>query len=70
MIIAATFTGKNSLGYEHGKDYVLTVLPGGIKSALAIKRTDGTGHCPYRTITGFFENWTNITTNQLCEYTN
>lgn len=68
MTITATFTGKNSLGYEHGKTYTLELVEhdilerifGGTK--LHIVRVDGTGKCPYTNIKTFLKNWTNIET--------
>lgn len=55
MIIKATFTGTNSLGYENGKEYELMVLYGG-----TISRLDGSGECPYNSLHAFLKNWDNI----------
>jgi hypothetical protein len=57
MIITATFTGKNSLGYENGKEYKLNVAN---LQGISVKRLDGTGKCPYRSLSAFLENWNNI----------
>ena len=58
MIIKATFTGKNSLGYEHGKMYDLKLDKN--KPYICIERLDGTGRCPYMTKIAFDNNWSNI----------
>lgn len=57
MIIKAKFTGSNSLGYEHGKEYELR-----IKNTLAISivRLDGTGYCKYGSLPAFLKNWKEI----------
>lgn len=57
MIIEATFTGKNSLGYETGKEYKLKVADFG---GMTIRRIDDTGKCPYQSISAFLRNWSNI----------
>lgn len=57
MIIEATFTGKNSLGYEAGKEYKLKVADFG---GITIRRIDDTGKCPYQSISAFLRNWSNI----------
>jgi hypothetical protein len=55
--IKATFTGKNSLGYVNGKEYELIIRNFGS----TISRIDGTGKCPYDSLSAFFKNWNNIT---------
>jgi hypothetical protein len=55
--IKATFTGKNSLGYEHGKDYELII---NYKTS-EVMRKDGSGKCEYDSLSAFFKNWNNIT---------
>lgn len=57
MIIEATFTGKNSLGYETGKQYKLKVADFG---GMTIRRIDDTRKCPYQSISAFLRNWSNI----------
>jgi len=56
MIISARFIGKNSLGYETGKEYKLKVDTKGIW----IKRLDGSGLCGYYSLILFLENWSQI----------
>jgi hypothetical protein len=73
MKIIATFIGTDSLGYEHGKIYVLKIwdnstskfsriLSHGLlhEPPIAICREDGAGFCPYQTIETFLQNWNNI----------
>jgi hypothetical protein len=50
----AVFIGENSLGYEHGETYRLTVDQ---NQPMTIRRIDGTGICPYSSIYSFFRNW-------------
>lgn len=57
MIITATFVGKNSLGYENGKEYHLKIAD---SQGILIKRLDGTGQCPYQSLSAFLKNWNNI----------
>jgi hypothetical protein len=57
MKIKATFIGSNSLGYEHGKDYELKIINVG---GISIQRLDGTGRCPYTSLSTFLNNWNNI----------
>lgn len=57
MIIIATFTGINSLGYETGKEYE-SEIPS--VKGFSIKRKDGTGKCVYESISSFLQNWNNI----------
>ena len=57
MRITATFTGKNSLGYENGKSYELRIEK---NKGMAIERIDGSGKCPYESLSSFFKNWNNI----------
>jgi len=58
MIISATFTGTNSLGYENGKEYKLKISD---VQGISIKRLDNSGKCPYQSLSAFFKNWNNIT---------
>jgi len=57
MTITATFTGKNSLGYENGKEYKLKIAN---FLGSSIQRLDGTGKCLYRSLSSFLRNWHNI----------
>lgn len=57
MIITATFTGTNSLGYIKDKEYKLIVSEFG---GMSIKRIDNTGYCPYQSLSSFLKNWNNI----------
>ena len=59
MIITATFTGTNSLGYENGKEYQLKVAN---LTGVSVKRLDGAGKCKYQSLSAFFKNWNNIIT--------
>ena len=58
MKIKATFTGTNSLGYEKGKEYQLKIAEA---KGMTIERADGTGRCPYQSLSSFLKNWNNIT---------
>lgn len=58
MKIQATFTGKDSLGYENGKEYQLKIAEA---KGMTIERIDGTGKCPYQSLSSFLKNWNNIT---------
>ncbi|TDD77165.1 hypothetical protein [Flavobacterium caseinilyticum] len=62
MEIKAKFTGTNSLGYENGKEYELKLSD--IKS-LSINRLDGTGKCPYESLSSFLKNWNIISSAKL-----
>lgn len=55
MLITATFTGQDSLGYENGKLYSLEI------SGFSIARTDGTGKSEYGSLSAFLKNWSDIT---------
>jgi hypothetical protein len=57
MRIKATFKGKDSLGYVKGKEYELKIANFG---RMIIRRVNGTGQCPYQSISAFLRNWTNI----------
>jgi hypothetical protein len=57
MRIKATFKGKDSLGYVNGKEYELKIANFG---GMTIRRVNGTGQCPYQSISAFLRNWTNI----------
>jgi hypothetical protein len=57
MIITATFTGTNSLGYENGKEYHLKIAE---LQGISVTRIDGTGKCPYQSLSSFLKNWNNI----------
>lgn len=61
MVINAKFTGKNSLGYENGKSYDLLVSD---VKGISIKRLDGTGKCPYQSLSAFLNNWDIINVNK------
>lgn len=52
--ITATFTGKNSLGYEHGQTYTLILIH------MDIQLENGDNYCPYGSIEAFLNNWNNI----------
>jgi hypothetical protein len=54
--VTAKFIGKSSLGYLHGRVYVLIV--DGYE--LTIQRTDGSGKCEYASMTAFLMNWDEI----------
>ena len=56
IIIKATFTGTNSLSYENGKEYELLIS----RQDISIKRINGTGKCPYTSLSSFLKNWNNI----------
>jgi hypothetical protein len=51
-VLVARFKGKNSLGYEKGKEYALK-----FKDKLTISRMNGMGVCPYTSLKAFFKNW-------------
>ena len=57
MVIIATFTGVNSLGYENGKEYKLKIVN---LRGISVKRLDGGGECPYQSLSAFLRNWNNI----------
>ncbi len=57
MTITATFTGVNSLGYENGKEYQLKVSD---TQGVSVTRLDGTGKCPYYSLSAFLRNWNNV----------
>jgi hypothetical protein len=63
MIIAATFKGINSLGYENGKEYQLKLAN---LKGVSVERLDGTGKCPYQSLSSFLKNWNNIRFVHLC----
>jgi hypothetical protein len=55
----ATFTGKNSVGYEAGKTYSINIIY--TKDFPVMVRGIGrTGWIPYESILSFLANWTNI----------
>lgn len=56
MVIKATFTGVNSLGYVKNREYMLKVN----SNFLSIKRIDDTGKCIYHSLKAFFSNWDNV----------
>lgn len=62
MIITAKFKGVNSLGYDHGKEYVLKVSQ---NLGHSVKRIDGTGKVRYQSISSFLKNWDNIRVNSI-----
>ena len=57
MLIEATFTGTNSLGYENGKSYELQLEP----KSMSIARPDGFGEYEYESLYSFMKNWDKIT---------
>lgn len=57
MIITAIFTGTNSLGYKKGKEYQLKVSE---LQGVSVTRLDGTGKCPYQSLSAFLKNWNNV----------
>lgn len=57
MIIKATFIGTDSLGYEKGKKYELKISN---LQGVSISRLDGTGKCPYQSLSAFFRNWDGV----------
>lgn len=57
--IKAKFIGRNSRGYQHNLEYVLHIAEYG---GMSVRRTDGTGYCPYQSLSAFLRNWTNIIT--------
>ena len=68
--IKATFIGKNSLGYEHGQEYILRFYDtvnqkNGV--AIEVSRLDSSGLCPYASITSFLENWSNVQNIDVCQ---
>jgi hypothetical protein len=58
MIIKATFTGSDSLGYENGREYELRVAN---DQGVYVRRLDGMGKCPYQSLSAFLKNWNKIT---------
>ena len=58
--ITAVFIGSDSLGYETGRPYRLKVLTFG---SMVIRRVDGSGKCPYSSLSAFLRNWTDIKTD-------
>lgn len=53
--VIAKFKGTPSLGYMTGKSYELSLIMS--NSKVWISREDGSGECPYDTLTGFLKNW-------------
>lgn len=49
--------GQDSLGYQNSQEYLLTLRD---KGGSSISRIDGTGVCPYDSLSSFLRNWTNI----------
>jgi hypothetical protein len=47
MIITATFTGTNSLGYENGKEYQLRIAN---FQGVSVRRLDNNGKCIYQSL--------------------
>lgn len=62
-LFKAKFIGKNSLGYVHGKTYLLYAHPITIFELIRgwqviISRADGSGgYCPYSSLVAFLNNW-------------
>lgn len=66
VLIVATFIGAHqSLGYEHGKKYLLNLKtadgsnPEVKAGTVYISRTDKSGKCEYSNLQKFFDNWEN-----------
>lgn len=57
MIVQAKFKGRPSLGYVPGQIYILRVKN---RLSMSIVRMDGTGYCPYQSLSAFLRNWDNI----------
>jgi len=55
--INARFVGKTSLGYEHGKRYDIVLAN---TKSMSIRRADGSGQCPYSSLSSFLRNWDEI----------
>lgn len=64
MEITAVFTGTNSLGYEKGKEYKLKISE---SQGVSVQRLDGTGKCPYQSLSSFLKNWDYIRRSQLTD---
>ncbi|WP_299755286.1 hypothetical protein [uncultured Pontibacter sp.] len=57
MQLTAKFKGVDSLGYQHGKSYQLSVALMPFPPRVIIKRLSGGGLCPYESLNAFYENW-------------
>lgn len=58
MVIEATYTGAHgSMGYQRGQRYVLLVQN---RDGMDVQREDGTGKCPYGSLSAFLHSWTDI----------
>lgn len=58
MIIQAVFTGQDgSMGYEKGRTYTLKVRS---VQGVSVQRLDGTGKCPYQSLSAFLANWDQV----------
>jgi hypothetical protein len=58
MLIEATFTGADSsLGYQRGQRYTLRLAS---HNGTVVQREDGSGKCPYASLSAFLMNWTNV----------
>jgi len=58
MQITATFAGQDgSLGYRKGVVYTLKLRNTG---GVTIRRSDGSGACPYASLSAFFRNWKDV----------
>ena len=57
MKIQATFTGRDSLGYQHGIRYTLNVLN---TKPVLISRAGSAGSCIYASLAAFLRNWSDI----------
>lgn len=57
MIIKATFTGSDSLGYKNGNRYKLEVCN---FQGVSIMRLDGSGKAGYSSLSSFLKNWTKV----------
>jgi hypothetical protein len=58
MVIQAVFTGTDgSMGYRKGELYSLKVAG---SHGVAVQRLDGTGKCPYQSLSAFLANWSDV----------
>lgn len=58
MTIQATFTGTDgSMGYRTGQQYTLKLAT---THGVAVTRVDGSGKCPYASLSAFLANWDQV----------
>lgn len=56
--VTARFVGQSSMGYKHGECYNLCVeVRQRGQGQVTIRRSDGSGFCPYESIEAFEKNW-------------